>query len=454
MVTAPISPVVRFVRRLASVHLATASPDDQLLQRYAVERDQDAFAVLVRRHGPLVLGVCSRVLNDWHAAQDAFQATFLVLARKAGSLHRPESLGPWLYGVACRTALKARGKAARRLVCEQRAAVAEAVDQPNDPLWRDLRPMLDEAVAQLPEKYRIAFVLHHLEGLTVAEVARRLGCPQGTIAARLARAKERLRTQLVRKGIALSAAAMAAALSQGTASSAAAWSLAGGAVDAATAVAASKAIGIASGSMVALTKGVLQAMSLMKLKIAAGLFLAMGAVGVGLGLSSRETQDGSRTRDRTCHASDGCAAKETRSTTGLVAATAAPTAERFYAGGFRTLRGFEFLGVGAEKTRVTPDINCCSSCEREYRVMMRSAEQEYRVSTTTDSTYYLVHFVDGGTVESPVNTKDYRVSAGEGLRFVVPMLGPTPIPLDFGFPIIEERKDREQVFSFWIGFFG
>jgi outer membrane protein assembly factor BamA len=195
-------------------------------------------------------------------------------------------------------------------------------------------------------------------------------------------------------------------------------------------------------------------MSLMKLKIAAGLFLAMGAVGVGIGLSSRETQDGSRTGDRSNNAPGACAANETRSTTGRCLTTAAPTAERFYAGGFRTLRGFEFLGVGAEKTSVTPDINCCSSCKREYRVRMRSAEQEYRVSTTTDSTYYLVHFVDGGTVESPVNTKDYRVSSGECLRFVVPMLGPTPIPLDFGFPIIEERKDREQVFSFWIGFFG
>jgi hypothetical protein len=253
--------------------------------------------------------------------------------------------------------------------------------------------------------------------------------------------------------MALSAAAMVAALSQGAASSAAAWSLAGGAVEAATMVSASKAIGIASGSTVAVMKGVLHAMSLMKLKSAAGLFLAIGAVGVGIGLSSGETQDGSRTGDRSNNAAAACAAKETRPITGLFLATAAPTAERFYAGGIRTMRGFGFRGVGTEKTSVTPDIDCCSPCEREYRVPIRSSEQEYRALTTTDSTYYLVGFVDGGTVESTVNTRDYRASAGEGGRFVAPMLGPTPIALDFGFPIVKEPKDREEVFNFWLGFF-
>src|SRR5262245_40031106 len=191
MAHAQTSPVSRFLRRLSVAHLVAAAPDDELLERFAVHREEAAFAALVRRHGPLVLGVCRRVLTDPHAAEDCFQATFLVLARKAGSLQGPQPLGPWLYGVATRTALNERRRARRR-VCERRAAVAEAVTPADGLAWRDLRPKLDEAIAGLPEKYRTPFVLHHLEGLTVAEVAHRLGCPPGTTSARLARAKEQL----------------------------------------------------------------------------------------------------------------------------------------------------------------------------------------------------------------------------------------------------------------------
>src|SRR5262249_9322955 len=164
-----------------------------------------------------VLGACRRVLTDPHAAEDCFQATFLVLARKAGSLQGPQPLGPWLYGVATRTALKARARAARRRVCERRAAVAEAVTPPDGLGWRDLRPKLDEAIAGLPEKYRTPFVLHHLEGLTVAEVAHRLGCPQGTAAARLARAKEQLRARLARRELGWCLGALATTLARGAA---------------------------------------------------------------------------------------------------------------------------------------------------------------------------------------------------------------------------------------------
>src|SRR5262245_9155041 len=108
MAHAQTSPVGRFIRRLAVAHLVAAAPDDDLVERFAAHREEAAFAALVRRHGPLVLGVCRRILAEPHAAEDCFQATFLVLARKAGSLKRPGALGPWLYGVATRTALKAR----------------------------------------------------------------------------------------------------------------------------------------------------------------------------------------------------------------------------------------------------------------------------------------------------------------------------------------------------------
>src|SRR5262245_16573487 len=177
MAAAPVNPVIRYARRLAAAHLAATVPDDQLLHNYASRRDQDAFTALVRRHGPLVLGACRRVLRDGHAAEDAFQTTFVVLARKAASLRRPAALGPWLYGVAVRTALKARGRETRRRAAERQAAVPAASASPDDLVWRDLRPVLDEAVAALPDRYRVPFVLHHLEGATVAEVARRLGCP-------------------------------------------------------------------------------------------------------------------------------------------------------------------------------------------------------------------------------------------------------------------------------------
>jgi RNA polymerase sigma factor (sigma-70 family) len=215
MVTPTARPLSRYIHRLALRLPPTG--DTHLLERFVDHRDGEAFAALVRRHGPLVFAACRRILRDPHAAEDAFQLTFLVLARKAQSLRRPEGLGPWLYGVACRTALKARTGEARRRARERRAAVAPAVSDGDGPIWRDLRPVLDEAIARLPDRYRVPFVLHHLAGETVAEVARRLQCPSGTVAARLARARERLRVRLTRCGLTLSAATLAAALAGGAA---------------------------------------------------------------------------------------------------------------------------------------------------------------------------------------------------------------------------------------------
>src|SRR5262249_29855103 len=153
-------------------------------------------------------------------AEDAFQATFVALARQAGSLRRPESLGPWLHGVASRTALKARGRAARRRVCEREAAATRSttVEHPDELVWRGLRPGLDEAVASLPEPCRMPFVLCDLEGRTVSEAARELGWPRGTVATRLALARQRLRARLASRGVALSACALAGALSGNLAS--------------------------------------------------------------------------------------------------------------------------------------------------------------------------------------------------------------------------------------------
>jgi RNA polymerase sigma factor (sigma-70 family) len=283
MATAHPAPIFRHLRRLA-VGAGDDVPDRHLLARFVRLRDEDAFAALVRRHGPLVLGVACRVLGERHAAEDCLQSTFLVLARKARFLAVGQTLGPWLYRVAYRTALKARTRSARQRRDEAQGARVTAVEEPDGLVWSDLRPVLDEMIAALPEKYRAAFVLCHLEGLTVAQAGRRLGCPQGTVAGRLARAKERLRGQLSRRGITLSAAALAAldAPEAGAAVPAAlACSTAQAALLAATGQAAS--IGLIAATGTTLVKGVLQTMSTSKLATTVFLLvLAAGTTGVGL----------------------------------------------------------------------------------------------------------------------------------------------------------------------------
>jgi RNA polymerase sigma factor (sigma-70 family) len=195
-----LSPVLRFVRRLARGP-DTVSADGQLLGRLIDGQDSAALAALMGRYGPLVLGVCRRVLGNAHDAEDAFQATFLVLVRKAATVRRRDALGPWLHGVALRIARKAQGSAIRRRARERRAATAEAAD-PRDDLDRsDLRGVLDEEVSRLPARYREPLVLCYFEGRTKEQAARQLGCPAGTVSTRLARGRERLRVRLTRRGL-------------------------------------------------------------------------------------------------------------------------------------------------------------------------------------------------------------------------------------------------------------
>jgi RNA polymerase sigma factor (sigma-70 family) len=278
-------PLIRYVRHLAWGQRGAVVPDELLLDRFAIHRDEAAFTALVRRHGPLVLAVCRRVLEDRHEAEDAFQATFFILARKAGLLRQPGRLGPWLYGVAVRTARKARAQRARRHQVERQAAVDVIGQHRDDVVWRDLRPVLDEAVAALPESYRVPFVLHHLEGATVAEVASRLGRPQGTVAAQLARAKERLRARLARKGITLSTAALSAALSGSAASAGVPAPLL---VSTARAAVVAQGQGVSAGAVATtatvLAQGGGKVMLLTKGKVAVGLVLALAAALGGVSL--------------------------------------------------------------------------------------------------------------------------------------------------------------------------
>jgi RNA polymerase sigma factor (sigma-70 family) len=173
----------------------------ELLQRFITGRDGEAFAQLVRRHGEMVLGVCHRLLPNDQDTEDAFQATFLVLAQKARSIREVESVDKWLNGVAYRTARRARAQAARRRGLEERARAMAGQDPVNEAAGHDLRSHLDEEVGRLPDKYRALIRLCYLEGKSNAEAARELGCTKGTVSGRLARARELLRVRLARRGL-------------------------------------------------------------------------------------------------------------------------------------------------------------------------------------------------------------------------------------------------------------
>lgn len=173
-----------------------ALSDGQLLEMFVRRREESAFAALVRRHGPMVLSVCRRVLRHSQDAEDAFQATFLVLVEKAARLNRPELLANWLYGVAYRTALHARQRAARRGARDKEVAAMFSPVNETEIESRELRRVLDEELHRLPEKYRAPLVLCYLEGKTNEEAARVLGWPSGSMSHRLARGRELLRERL------------------------------------------------------------------------------------------------------------------------------------------------------------------------------------------------------------------------------------------------------------------
>jgi RNA polymerase sigma factor (sigma-70 family) len=188
--------------------------EPQLLARFHQRRDEAAFTALVTRFGPMVRGVCRALLGDPHAADDAFQATFLVLARRAGSVRDPERLGPWLHGVARRVAAKARGRAARRRTWEVSADDLDATPAPPDRAAKadDLLRLVHEELARLPARYREPVILCLLDGRTHDDAARRLGCPVGTVKGRLWRARRLLRDRLARRGVAPSVGLVVAAL--------------------------------------------------------------------------------------------------------------------------------------------------------------------------------------------------------------------------------------------------
>src|SRR5262245_8159205 len=201
--------IVSRLNRAASDH--SEASDRELLRRFAADRDQAAFAALVRRHGPMVLGVCRRALHNAHDAEDACQATFVVLAKKAGSGSWRASVANWLYAVARKVASNARIAADRRAKREVRAAISEAVPPLDQMTGRELLALLDEELDRLPSRYREPLVLCYLQGLTRDEAAARLGVRPATLKSQLDRGRKRLGSALTRRGVALGAGLLACA---------------------------------------------------------------------------------------------------------------------------------------------------------------------------------------------------------------------------------------------------
>ncbi len=283
MATAQLSGVIQHLRRAMLLRDGAGLTDGQLLEGYISRRDEAALAALVQRHGPMVWGVCRRVLSNYHDAEDAFQATFLVLVRRAASIASPELLANWLYGVAHQTAMKARATVAKRKVRERQVTEMPEPAVVKQELWNDLQPLLDQELSRLPDIYRVVIVLCDLEGKTRKEAARHLGLPQGTVGSRLARARVLLTKRLTQRGVILSGGALAAVLAQNVASAGVPDSVVSSTISAASFFAAGQAAaaGPVSVKVAALIEGVLKAMMMSKLKAVVAVVLVLGFIVTG-----------------------------------------------------------------------------------------------------------------------------------------------------------------------------
>ena len=275
--------LVWHLRRLAEGQTATAQSDRQLLEQFIFRHDQASFAALVRRHGPMVLSVCRRVLQHTQDAEDAFQATFLVLARKAAGVRKYESLGCFLHGVAYRTAAKLRAQVVRRAVRERELPGRPSAFPAEDITWRELRSVLDEELQSLPERYRAPLVLCYLEGETQDEAARRMGWSLGTFRRRLEQGRNALGRRLTRRGLTLSAVLTVPLLAGTTARAMVSPLLLEETVRAGLALANGRGTaGLVSAQVAALLRGGTNTLLTAKAKVAvlllAGLALAVGGV--------------------------------------------------------------------------------------------------------------------------------------------------------------------------------
>ncbi len=297
--------ILRQLQRLLGGGSVAGLGEGQLLERFIALRDEAAFEAIIARHGPMVLGVCRRVLRDPNDADDAFQATFLILVKKAGAIKDADHLGPWLYGVAQRVAVKARAVASRRLARERPSALVEeaSVELFDETDRREFRAVLDEELGRLPEKYRSPIVLCYLQGLTHEEAAERLCWPVGTVRSRMAGARDQLRDRLARRGLALPTALVASALAAEANAAPLPRLLLESTLNSAMKLAAAKGAtaGIVSASVANLMGEVIRTMYYHKLKSVAVGLLAVSAVtggAVASRIAGESQQDAQRTEGK------------------------------------------------------------------------------------------------------------------------------------------------------------
>jgi RNA polymerase sigma factor (sigma-70 family) len=289
MPTDRMNGVVRHIRRAAARQEETERTDAEVLADFIDRQDAVAFETLVRRHGPMVLGVCRRILGHAQDAEDAFQAAFLVLARKAATVAPRNLLGNWLYGVAHQTAIRARALGIRRQRRERQVTAMPEPAAATDKGWDDLRPVLDEEVSRLPERYRAVLILCDVQGRTRKDAARHFGCPEGLVSSRLARAREMLARRLSRRGITLSTGILSALVSEHAAASLPP-ALVGSTIS---------AVGLFTVASVppavqALAGGVMKAMAVKTTTATAGFIVLAAAAATGLSVAAHHLQAGQR----------------------------------------------------------------------------------------------------------------------------------------------------------------
>jgi RNA polymerase sigma factor (sigma-70 family) len=293
MTTASVSPLLRHIQKLTASCGVQEWTDRQLLEGFAARGDEAAFTALVYRHGPMVLRVCRRVLHHEQDAEDAFQATFLVLARNYRSIQNRDTVSDWLYGVAYRTAMKAKRSAGRRRKHE--AKLTAVAPQTAIPTWDDVQAVLDEEIQRLPPCFRQAFVLCQLEGKSGPEAALELGCKEGTVKSRLNRARRLLRHQLARRGIQLTALLAGLSIAESNGRAALPTPLARVTIRSGLLVAAGEpAAGLIPSHVNALATGVTRAMFLTRAKLSTALLLAASLLVLGAAALARQVPAGSK----------------------------------------------------------------------------------------------------------------------------------------------------------------
>jgi RNA polymerase sigma factor (sigma-70 family) len=306
MAQARLDTVARQLRSLVEARSLTEAADGELLERFRARHDEAAFAALLRRHGPMVLGVGRRILRHEQDAEDIFQAAFLLLARQAHAIRLRESVGNWLHGVARRLAIRLKTQSVQRQKRESQAAAMRDTSAAGEAAWRELQAILDEELAHLPAHYRNAVILCCLEGKTQEEAARQLGCPLGTVRSRLARGRELLHKRVTARGLLLSAAALATALTASGPTAAPSALLHATQTAAFLLAGENAARAVVPPTIAALMEAGLRTAAGAKAKLAlAALVVAAAIVGVALGIGSQLEEQAAHSSQETSRNSQG-----------------------------------------------------------------------------------------------------------------------------------------------------